>query len=919
MEPALHVLRPRRAPDSIELTPTGRTMARVLGWSLLSGPTSALVWLVLPHAEAANEGAVLATVFVMWAMGTLLLSGVVDDRSPRFFEAVLAAAIVMVSLDVFFSHSPASGFGFLYLWFVPLAYAFFPLRRAVAQTVVMAVSFGAALLLQTTHDRELRPLADVAFSRWVLCVGAVVGVGIVISRIVGARRASLDRLSRGFADVSVGMAFVSADWRWLEVNDALCRLLARPREELLGRSPAEVTYPDDVVRSRAVVDRGLGTAHRAQTFVKRYLRPDGEVVWASVDSLRFEGEEGEPFFFCLIRDITAQQLAHGNLTRQAAEQSAVARLGRFALGEQDLDAVMDEVATVVADTLRIDHCVVMELESDRAALRVVAGVGVQEGVLRRMRFPASQDSLLGLALSQSEPLVVEDVDEDPRLRGEALLREYMVGSGMSALVRTRSAPWGLLAVYSETKRKFEADEAEFLGAVANVVSGAVERHRVEEGIRHRALHDSLTGLPNRTLALDRLDGALARRRRDGGKVAVLLLDLDQFKLVNESLGHHAGDELLTALAPRLQDTVRPSDTVARLGGDEFVVVCEELDGPHAAIQVAERLSAAVSQPVVLGDQEHFASASIGIALAESADADPSTLIRDADAAMYRAKERGRGRYELFDEVLRHRVLVRLRTESELRRALEREELLIHYQPVVDLNEHRIAAVEAVVRWQHPRRGLLEPVDFIHVAEETGLIVPLGDLVLARASRDVAGWQRRFHRHGQQLMLCVNASARQISDTSFPARVAEIARRNGLASGSLAVEITESVLIEEAHAPVPVLTRMRDHGLVLMLDDFGTGYSGLSYLRRFPLDVLKIDRSFVAGLGSDEEDTAIVAAILGMARTLGLTVVAEGVETRAQLAQLLELQCDRAQGFLFAPPVPAARFEQLMVTRAAGPW
>jgi diguanylate cyclase (GGDEF)-like protein len=440
---------------------------------------------------------------------------------------------------------------------------------------------------------------------------------------------------------------------------------------------------------------------------------------------------------------------------------------------------------------------------------------------------------------------------------------------------------------------------------------------VEEEIRHRVLHDPLTGLPNRTLALDRLASGLARRRRDGGTVAVLLLDLDQFKLVNDSLGHEAGDELLTRLAPRLHDAVRPADTVARLGGDEFVVICEDLDGPRAAIQVAERLAAAVSQPLVLGEEEHFASASIGIALADTADADARMLIRDADAAMYRAKERGRGRYELFDEMLRHRVLVRLRTESELRRALERDELRIHYQPVVDLREDRIAAVEALVRWEHPQRGLLEPVDFIRVAEDTGLIVPLGDLVLTKACRDVADWQRRFNGSERPLGLCVNASARQLADSAFPARVAEIARRSGLAPGSLALEITEGVLMEEAHSPVTVLTRMRDYGLGLMLDDFGTGYSGLSYLKRFPLDVLKIDRSFVAGLGTDEEDSAIVAAVIGMARTLGLSVVAEGVENREQVGQLLRLGCDRAQGFLFAPPIPADRIEPMMTTRAIG--
>src|SRR5215216_4043875 len=736
MEPALHVLRPRPANEPIELTPAGRTMARALGWILLCGPSLALVWLVLPPGRDASEAGMLAIVFAGWALGALLVSGRADDRSPRFFEAVLSATTLLISLAVFFSRSPASGLCFLYVWVVPLAYACFPLRRAVLQSLVMAASLGIALLAQQVHDPELRPLADVAFSVWLFCVVAVVMVGAIVRRIVSARRASIDRLARGFADVSVGMAVVSADWRWLEVNDALCGFLARPREELLGHSPEEITHPEDVGKSRAVVERGLRHGRRAQTFVKRYLRPDGEIVWASVDSLRFDRQGGEPFFFCLIRDITEQHRAHHRLSRQAAEQSAVARLGKFALGEQDLDATTHEVASVVAATLEIDHCVVMELESDGTALRVVAGVGLQEGVLRGMRVPAPPDSLLALALGQSEPLVVEDVTADPRLRDQPLLREFIVGSGMSVLVRTRTDAWGLLAVYSETTRTFAPDEVEFLAAAANVVSGAVDRHRVEEGIRDRALHDPLTGLPNRTLVLDRLAGALARRRRDAGAVAVVLLDLDHFKLVNDSLGHQAGDELLVALAPRLEDAVRPSDTVARLGGDE-----------------------------------HFATASLGIALAESADADPQTLIRDADAAMNRAKERGRGRYELFDEVLRQRVLVRLRTESELRRAIERDELVVHYQPVVDLGEHCIAAVEAVVRWLHPERGLLEPIDFIHVAEETGLIAPLGDLVLSTACRDVADWQRRFDGE-PPVMLCVNASATEIADAAFPARVAE---------------------------------------------------------------------------------------------------------------------------------------------------
>jgi EAL domain-containing protein (putative c-di-GMP-specific phosphodiesterase class I) len=345
------------------------------------------------------------------------------------------------------------------------------------------------------------------------------------------------------------------------------------------------------------------------------------------------------------------------------------------------------------------------------------------------------------------------------------------------------------------------------------------------------------------------------------------------------------------------------------------VVCEQLDGAHEAIRVAERVAQAINQPIVLAAGEHFITASIGIAVAESADADPAALLRDADAAMYRAKERGRGRYELFDDRLRNRVLTRLRTENELRRGIDRDELRVVYQPVVELDGGTVYAVEALVRWEHPERGMVDPVDFIPVAEDSGLIGALGEWVLGRACRDGAAWQRRFQRE-QPLLVCVNTSPRQLANAAFPARVADIMSRNGLAPGSLALEITESVLMEEAHAPVTVLASLREYGLRLMLDDFGTGYSSLSYLRRFPLDVLKIDRSFVAGLGRDDEDLAIVAAIVQMARTLGLTVVAEGVERPEQLERLRELDCELAQGRLIAEPMPAADVERLMLSAAS---
>jgi diguanylate cyclase (GGDEF)-like protein/PAS domain S-box-containing protein len=454
------------------------------------------------------------------------------------------------------------------------------------------------------------------------------------------------------------------------------------------------------------------------------------------------------------------------------------------------------------------------------------------------------------------------------------------------------------------------------------VEDITERRATEEQLaqrerqqRHAALHDALTGLPNRTLALDHIAQALRRRAGRGTTVAVLLLDLDRFKVINDSLGHAAGDELLLAVAPRLRDAMRGGDTVARLGGDEFVVVCEGVDGSHGAIDLARRLAETVREPVVLRSGEHFVSASVGIAVAASPDDTPESLVRDADAAMYRAKDRGRGGYVLFDEEMRAQVLSRLRTEAELRHALEHDQLLLHYQPIVDVDSGHVVSVEALVRWQHPERGLVPPSQFIAVAEETGLIADLGRQVLEAACRQVAAWQSDLD---VPLGLCVNVSARQLADVRFPAEVAHIAQHSGLRPGTLGLEITESVLIEDAQSAMAVLAALDQQDLRLILDDFGTGYSSLSYLKRFPLDALKIDRSFVAGLGSDPDASAIVEAIIKMAQTLGLDVVAEGVETREQLHQLQRLACPRVQGYLFSRPLPAAALTEFLRDRLHAP-
>jgi diguanylate cyclase (GGDEF)-like protein len=444
-----------------------------------------------------------------------------------------------------------------------------------------------------------------------------------------------------------------------------------------------------------------------------------------------------------------------------------------------------------------------------------------------------------------------------------------------------------------------------------------DRKQAEDQLAHQALHDALTGLANRNLVMDRLDHALVLARRSEAPLAVLFLDLDNFKLVNDSLGHQVGDELLVAVATRLDEVLRATDTVARpgaatvarFGGDEFLLLCEALESEQDAIHIAQRIAAALAQPFVIGEDELFVTASVGIALS-GPDATSDSLIRDADAAMYRAKERGRARYEVFDQAMRARILGRLRNENELRHAIDRDELELFYQPIVSLHDGGVAGVEALVRWRHPERGLLPPIEFVPLAEESGLIIALGEWVLRAACRQFAQWYREDD-HGLPLGASVNVSPRQFADPQFPAAVAKALRDTQLDPSRLALEITETALMEDSDVPGMVLEQLKAQGTRLVLDDFGTGYSSLSYLQRLPVDVLKLDRSFIAPLGDKTEDAQIVAGVVQMAKALKLAVVAEGVETLDQLTALQRLGCDLAQGYFFARPTEAQAMTALL--------
>jgi diguanylate cyclase (GGDEF)-like protein len=595
--------------------------------------------------------------------------------------------------------------------------------------------------------------------------------------------------------------------------------------------------------------------------------------------------------------LTARRELERQLGRHARQHEAVARLGQIALREHDLRRLIDEVVETVARVLDIHLCGVLKLREGEERLDMISSVGYHE--VPDGSLPGGTGTQAGYALLRREPVIAHDLRRETRFDPAPLLEQGMV-SGMNAVIEAHDGPFGVLTAHTSRRRRFSTDDVNFLVGVANVLSAAVERQRKELATKHAALHDPLTGLANRTLVLDRVDLALARRLREGVDVALLMLDLDRFKLINDSLGHAAGDEVLVALASRLREAARSSDTVARLSGDEFVVVCERSGGVRRVVELAERLGAAIGRPLILSSGEHFLTASIGIALAETKADTAASMLRDADAAMYRAKHRGPGRYELFDGTVRDQVLTRLRTEAELRHAIERGELCVHYQPIVDATSGRPVATEALVRWEHPTHGLIPPLDFIPIAEETGLIIELGRYVLERACAQAAEWQRRFD---VPLQMFVNASGCQIAHPLFPAEVADIAIRSGLRPRTLGIEVTESVLIEETGSSMGVIGELHAHGLRLILDDFGTGYSSLSYLRRFPLDAVKVDRSFVDGLGSCSQDAAIMKSIVEMCHALGLSVVAEGVESEQQRRQLRRLGCEHIQGYLVSRALP----------------
>jgi len=721
------------------------------------------------------------------------------------------------------------------------------------------------------------------------------------------REVALQRF-RTALDSSADMVllFDLSSGKLLDFNQTACHLLGYTREELLKLRAGEIRPAATGAALHAETADLLAAAGRTNTVMTEYRRKDGTVFPVESRRSLLETPQGRALVVNS-RDMTERTAAEVRRAAQARYQKKISKLGRAGLSKRSVGELVAKAVQTVLEGL------------DRGAVAYFErGAGSRELVLRRAAGLASTPthstpvllgSLLAPVLDESQAVILNAPwGEEPPLPFEWLAD---FGSMAAVAVPADGGPRGVVCAFAKEPGAFGAEESRFLGAAASMVSAALHRLDSEARLAYLAQFDPLTGLPNRTLLADRFSLMIVQARRRNVSLGVLFIDLDDFKLVNDTQGHAAGDELLKEMAKRLQSSLRDGDTVARISGDEFAVILGDLARPDDAALVAQKILERLATPVRVQGQEVVVTASIGIATFPADGDNAETLLGAADAAMYRAKQSGRNAFHFFTADINTRTRARAQMGLELRHALERREFSLAYQPKIDLTTGHPCGAEALLRWHHPERGLIAPVEFIPVLEETGLIVPVGEWVLRRACEDLKEWLRRG---APAMPVAVNLSARQFRQHDLEQRIRSIVSGAGIDPALIELEITESQLMHDPDHAVRVLRALGDAGLRIAIDDFGTGYSSLSYLTRFPLASLKIDRSFVADVLDDEADATIVRTIVDMAHTLGFTVIAEGVERDSQAAFLRALGCEQAQGFLFAHPMPAEEFSALIAQR-----
>jgi diguanylate cyclase (GGDEF)-like protein/PAS domain S-box-containing protein len=675
-------------------------------------------------------------------------------------------------------------------------------------------------------------------------------------RAEGAVLASEEKYRNIFDFAPVGIYQSTEDGRLLTANPALARMLGYDSpEELLRRNLRDDIYVNPSDRDQ-VLEQFYITGD-ARDHELQWRKKDGSATWVQVSAHALDLHAAGHLFEGFVFDITERKRAEEMMRTHSAAMTA----------SMDGIAILDE-------KLEFSYA-----NDALAKLHGYAGAHHLLGQSVRMLYPEEEhENLLATILPA--------VQLRGRWRGESKGRRRD----------------GALFPQEISMTAIE-------GGIVCVMRDVTERTYAEEQIKHLAYHDALTGLPNRLLFKDRLTVALSHAQRDRTRLAVLFLDLDRFKVINDSLGHNIGDQLLQAVAWRVQGCVRESDTVARLGGDEFTLLLPQLSNSEDGARVAKKILESVRHPFLVDGREFFISTSIGISLYPEDGVDAETLIKNADTAMYQAKEQGRDNHQLFNAYVNAKALQKISLEHGLRRALLNEELVVYYQPIFDFRASKITGMEALLRWQHPEYGLIPPGDFIPLAEATGLMVPIGLWVLRTACRHAKGWHDRGFR---SLSLAVNLSVSQLQQSDLVERVGEILQSTGMPARLLELEITESSAMQSPENSIRTLYELKKLGLRISLDDFGTGHSSLAYLKRFPIDTLKIDQSFVRDITTDPDTAAIVSAIIAMTHSLRLKVIAEGVEFAEQAMLLKRYACDQMQGFLIKAPIPADDFERLLL-------
>ncbi|MEO8627654.1 MAG: EAL domain-containing protein [Betaproteobacteria bacterium] len=791
-------------------------------------------------------------------------------------------------------------------------------RRAVALEAGLHAAFafpitaGGRLLGALEFFTSTLWSPDLAITETARWVGRQIGQFMV--------RKQAEDSYRELVDLSPDGIIIHSEGRIVFANAAASRLFgAQEPMQLLGRATLDFIQP----QFRARVAEQLAAQVEEKSAVARVemtcLRLDGEPVHVEISS-RYFMFEGTPAIQSLLRDVSERKAAERKIIRLGNLYAALSQTNKAIARLSEPEILLDQICRTAVEYGPFEMAAILMVDAESLVVKPVAVAGKHEAYIRSARISIDESvpegrGLTGSALRNNQHIVCNDIAQDPRVElwREGLLQNAILASATFPLVRAGIVVGGLLLCAGEVGF-FDRELVDLLLEMATSISFALDatdrerqRRQAEERLAFLAQYDVLTGLPNRKVLRDRLSHAIARARRNNAMVGVMFFDLDRFKQINDTLGHGAGDRVLQTIALRLREQMREVDTISRLGGDEFTLIVEGIEDAAQLVPVAEKIRTTVATPVKLDGREIFVSTSIGVTIYPRDGDDGEELIAKADIAMYRAKHEGRNNYQFYAPEMAALTHEHLYLQAELRHAMERNEFELYFQPTVEVNSGQIVGVEALLRW-NSQAGMILPSDFIPVAEETGLIIEIGEWVLRTACAQATSW---LAKGLLPLQLTVNLSARQFSQRNLLETISTALRETGLPPGSLELEITESTLMHQGEGVIDMLMRLNELGVRIAIDDFGTGYSSLAYLKRFPVQDIKVDQSFIRDITSDPDDAAIVKAIIAMAHSLDIRVIAEGVETQAQLAFLKQLKCDVFQGYLFSRPRSAEHFEELL--------